>query len=127
MTALPPWTLPQFEQYVEIALETMAKEGVVRADAGGKPLWERRGIRQGDDGSLSFELSADLSAIGLPSAVRMAATTQPGGNVAWSLGGKPVVTIPGEWTPEEAGEGITGNRLTAAYRQQPGRSGGRGR
>lgn len=33
MTDLPPWTLPQFEQYVDIALEAMAKHGAVRADA----------------------------------------------------------------------------------------------
>jgi hypothetical protein len=82
---LPPWTLPQLEQYVEIALETMAKHRAVTADADGNPVWERGKAAQAEDGTLRVELAADLAASGLPSAVPITVSTRGAGPVRWSL------------------------------------------
>jgi hypothetical protein len=116
MTDLPPWTLPQLERYVEIAIETMAKHGAVSADADGNPIWERGKAARAEDGTLRVELAADLSASGLPSVVPITASTQGAGPVRWSMGGVTIATIPGEWMPEEAGEAIGKHQLQAAYR-----------
>jgi hypothetical protein len=115
MTNLPPWTLAQFEQYVDIALETMAKHRVVSVDAHGNPIWQRGKAVQADDGSLKVELTANFSKSGLPASVPITASTQGAGPVTWSMGGVPIATIPGEWMPEEAGEAIGKHQLRAAY------------
>lgn len=124
MTDLPHWTLPQLEQYVEIALETMAKEGVVSLDTSGQRAWDERRAWQAADGSLHIEFAADLSVIGLPAVVPMAAVTQPDGRVRWSLGGQLIAMISGDWMPEEAGEAIGREQLRAAYRQWADRNKG---
>jgi hypothetical protein len=129
MTDLPPWTLPQFEEYVDIALESMAKQGAVRADANGQPICKRRPAGQTEDGTLWVAITADLSASGLPSEVPITASTHGSGPVVWSLGNVPIATIPSEWMPEEAGEAIGQNRLRAAYQRwaRSGRVGERAR
>src|SRR3954453_1318507 len=106
MTALPPWTLPQLEQYVDIALEVMAKEGVVGGDASGIPSVVRRPTEQAQDGTIRIKVDADLSPVrfsGLPLTIR----TRGNGPVDWRLGEIPLAVIPTHWTPEEAGEAIS--------------------
>src|SRR5690349_4850349 len=100
MIARPFWTLQFLEQYVEIALETMAKAGLVRADAEGQPLCEGKRAWRADDGSACVELMADLSVMGLTAAVPITVTTFGDESVIWKLGSVPMATISADWMPE---------------------------
>ena len=142
MTQLPPWTSHQFEQYVQIATAKMVQEGVLNTRNGVQPRFHHNQATNGvqprfhhnqatrtDRGGWSIGLTVDLSPIGLPIATTMSAFTQPDGSVSWSLGEALIRSLPGEWTPEEAGEGLSKHMLRAAYRRsiEPGRSDGRAR
>lgn len=128
MIARPFWTQRQFEQYVEIALATMAKAGILRTDAERPALSQAQCVRWENSGALQLELAADFTPVGLPSALPISARTVGDTAVVWTLGDVPLATIPAEWTPEEAGEALTRERVRAAYRQCFGRgSAGRSR
>jgi hypothetical protein len=128
MTALPAWTLPQFRQYVEIALEQMGRNRDVRTDDAGNPVYRMRGARHTAEGKLRIDLTADLSGIGMPTNAPITAMTEGAGPVSWFLGDTLIATIPGDWTPEEAGEALDMDKLLVAHRRWVGRSsGGRSR
>ena len=125
----PPWNQTQFEQYVTIALHAMARGGVVAVDPSGQPSYRPQPTTRTVEGSLRIEMTAVLSAMGLSSTVPVSATTQANGSVTWMLNCVPIRTIPAEWTPEEAGEGLSENLLRAVHcrSEEIGQAGGRGR
>ena len=129
MIDLPPWTLPQLDLYVQIALSRMADGRGVRTDAAGEPIF-RRHRAGGVGGRLRIDLEADLSGIGMPADAPLTVVAEPSGPVSWFLGGTLIAALPGRLTPEEAGEDLDESRLLAAHRtwlRRAARAGGQSR
>ena len=117
MTRLPPWTLTQLEDYLRIALSRLSGADGEPIDAAEPPTLTIRRAGPVPGGRLRIDAEADLSGIGLPADTPLTVVAQPEGQVSWFLGKMHIATLPGDRTPEEAGEAIGGDKLTAAYRR----------
>lgn len=122
MTDLPPWTLPQLDTYVRIALSRMAENRDVRTDAAGQPIFKIRQAGGMAGGKLRIDLEADLSGIGMPTNAPLTVIAEPNGPVSWFLGKTLIAALPGDWMPEEAGDALDMNKLLAAHRSWTSRA-----
>jgi hypothetical protein len=116
MTTIPPWTPPQLDTYVRIALSRMADNRDVMTDSSGQPIFQIFGCDERPDGSLRIDLKADLSGIGMPTNAPLRVIAEPNGPVSWFLGKTLIAALPGDWMPEEAGDALDMDKLLAAHR-----------